>query len=217
MDPRIMKFFPCVFFLAIVVGITPYISAQNRNIIGERPIYRSDHITKGETHSIKTKKSNTQKLALEITRGKQTNAEKAKAIFQWITTNIEYDNELRLNRKLQKEIYTSEENVVYHALKRKKALCGGYAFLFKQLCEAIGIKAEVIHGFTKQGNTIHKTSQKPEHTWNAVYLNAEWKLLDITWAVSHGSPGKPRWFWYATKPSDFKKTHVPQNGHGDLF
>ena len=149
-------------------------------------------------------------LATKITRGASSDAQKTEAIFNWLATNIDYDNELRLNTTLQKQIYTTEDNVMLHALKRKKALCGGYAFLFKSMCAAVGVDAAIIHGYTKQSHQQQKVIGDPEHTWNAVYLNGEWKLLDITWAVSHGSAKKPQRFWYLTEPSDFNRTHVPQ-------
>jgi transglutaminase/protease-like cytokinesis protein 3 len=149
-------------------------------------------------------------LAKQITRYSHTDSEKAEAIFYWIATHISYDTELRLNTSLQKKIYTSETNVVNHVLKRKKALCGGYAFLFQKLCLEVGIQSEVIHGFTKKYNTQPTSRSQPDHTWNAVKLADGWHLLDITWAVSHGSTNKPKMFWYTTKPSDFIKSHYPK-------
>ncbi len=195
--------------LLLSVGYATPISAQGKTIIGKRASYKNPRNTKHKAIA-QPQKTITKNLAQQITRGKFTDAEKAKAIFTWIATTIEYDTELRLNKKLQKQIYTSEANVITQALQRKKALCGGYAFLFKQLCEDVGIKAEIVHGFTSQGTTNITTSDTPEHTWNAVYLNGSWKLLDVTWAVSHGSPKKPQMFWFCTSPSDFIKTHLPQ-------
>ncbi|WP_432411977.1 transglutaminase domain-containing protein [Rasiella sp. SM2506] len=202
-----------LFFLVsflLSVGITTPMTAQGKTIIGKRATHKKSHNTRNKPKA-QPQKANTKNLAEQITRGKTTDAEKAKSIFTWIATTIEYDNELRLNRKLQKEIYTSEANVITQALRRKKALCGGYAFLFQQLCEDVGVKAEIIHGFTVQGTEKKNTSGTPEHTWNAVFLDGQWQLLDITWAVSHGSLKNPQWFWYHTKPSDFIKTHLPQN------
>jgi len=194
-------------FLLFLGGFTTYVVAQGKTIIGKQTPYQKHQRIRVQNQS---QKINTKNLAQQITRGKTTDAEKAKSIFLWIATTITYDTELRLNRNLQKEIYISEANVISQVLKRKKALCGGYAFLFKQLCTDVGIKAEVVHGFTTQSNEIKNTSGTPEHTWNAVFLNGTWQLLDITWAVSHGSTNKPQWFWYHTKPSDFIKTHLPK-------
>ena len=153
---------------------------------------------------------NTKSLAKQITKYSQTDFEKAKAIFIWIASNIEYDNELRTNIKLQKSIYTSEENVLKNVLKRKKALCGGYAFLYKELCKQVGIESQVIHGYSKK---YYSTSYRKQvdHTWNAVKVNGKWRLLDLTLARSQQKAQKPNMYWFDTDPSFFTKTHYPED------
>ena len=153
----------------------------------------------------------TEKLAFAITKDARSDNDKVLAIYKWITSNISYDNELRLSPKLQKEFYTSEENVLKKVLERKMALCGGYAFLFKSLCENVGISAEVVHGFTKDYSRKLKKSKQPSHTWSAVKLNGQWQLLDITWAISYGGKNKPDNYWYLTKPADFILSHYPED------
>jgi transglutaminase/protease-like cytokinesis protein 3 len=209
MNPQKRNFLASLLLLFLIAGVANPMFAQAKSIIGKHKSYKKTKKSRNHIAS-KAPKTDTKSLAQQITIGKKTDADKAKSIFIWITTTIEYDNELRLNRKLQEEIYTSEANVITHAVRRKKALCGGYAFLFKQLCEDVGVKAEIIHGFTNQGNQWKNNAAKPEHTWNAVHINGAWQLLDITWAVSHGSRENPQWFWYGTAPSDFIKTHLPQ-------
>lgn len=158
----------------------------------------------------------TAKLASAITKNAQSENAKVIAIYKWIASNISYDNELRLSSKLQKEIYTSEENVIKKVLERKMALCGGFAFLFKSLCEDVGISAKVIHGFTKDYSGKIQKSKKPNHTWNAVKLNGKWQLLDITWAISYGSEDTPDDFWFLTKPTDFIYSHYPEESKWTL-
>jgi len=154
-------------------------------------------------------------LAQKITRSEFSDEQKARAIFIWVANNIDYDNELHNSRSLQKKIYTSEENVIRHVLKRNKALCGGYAFLFERLCDAVGISAQTIHGFSQQYKV--SSNNKPNHTWNAVKVNGQWHLLDITWAKSHSRDGTPNLFWFKTSPSDFIKTHVPEDHKWQLL
>jgi len=149
-------------------------------------------------------------LAKHITKNCNTDMEKANAIFIWVATNISYDNELRLNKKLQKEFYSTEENVIKKTLERKKALCGGYAFLYKELCKQVGLQSEVINGFSKKYYKASETN-KVDHTWNAVKINGKWKLLDITLAQSHGINNTPDVYWFCTDPNYFIKTHYPEN------
>ncbi|QAA82388.1 hypothetical protein EI546_11965 [Aequorivita sp. H23M31] len=189
-------------FLFILLGSTVY--GQVGNIIGKRES-RNTHTKKNETTHL------TKKLAKAITKNSHSDSEKVYAIYLWIATNIVYDNQLHLNTNLQKKIYVSEENVIRNVLQRRMALCGGFAFLFKDLCGKVGISAEVVHGFTKNYSSGNQDYKKPTHTWNAVKLNGKWQLLDITWAVGYGTPEKPDDFWYFTKPTDFILSHYPEN------
>lgn len=174
-----------------------------------------DIIGKKQSRTKQTSKNETtviiETLAKKIARDSRTDSEKVYAIYHWIATNIVYDNQLRLNTDLQKEIYVSEENVIMNVLERRKALCGGFAFLFKALCNKVGISAEVVHGFTKNYLSDIPDDKTPTHTWNAVNLNGHWELLDITWAIAHGQSNVPDDFWYRTNPVDFIYSHYPED------
>jgi len=148
-------------------------------------------------------------LAQSITRNSHTETEKAEAIFKWIALNINYDNELRHDKKLQKEFYTSKEKIISKVLERRKALCGGYAFLYKSLCNQVGIEAEVVHGFSQNYSGNATRNNNPNHTWNSVKIDGKWRLLDLTLANSHGSKGKPDTYWFKTDPKYFINTHYP--------
>ncbi len=198
-----------IFLLFIFFGISSI--AQIGAVIGKD----NTHI---EYNPVKNKSTfSTEKLAFAITKDSRTDTDKVRAIYRWITSNISYDNELRLSSKLQKEIYTSEENVLRKVLERKMALCGGYAFLFKSLCENVGISAEVIHGFTKDYSGKIRKAKQPNHTWNAVKLNGKWQLLDITWAISYGSKSSTDDYWFLTKATNFIYTHYPEESKWTLL
>jgi transglutaminase/protease-like cytokinesis protein 3 len=152
-------------------------------------------------------------LAHKITKHKVTDKQKAEAIYLWITKNIEYDYELRFNKKLQKDFYTSKDKVIQKVLQRQKALCGGYAFLFDALCREVGIKSKAIHGFTK----LTTNYDTPNHTWNAIKLNGNWHLIDITWSISNATDDMPDMYWYLTNPNDFIKSHYPENPDWSLL
>ena len=145
-------------------------------------------------------------LSKSIIKDKKDDGEKVKAIYDWITQHLSYDYELRFSKKLQKEFYTSENHVIEMALKRKKALCGGFAFLFTALCEKVGLESKSIHGFTKNASNFNT----PNHSWNAVKLNDKWYLLDISWSITKGTKNHPNKLWYLAKPKTFIKSHYPQ-------
>lgn len=180
------------------------IHGQIGNIIGKKE-QRARPENKPETALL------VKSLAKKITARAQSDSEKVYAIYHWMATNISYDNELRLNTDLQREIYVSEENVIKNVLERRKALCGGFAFLFREFCQNVGISAEVVHGFTKDYSSKVPEDRTPTHTWNVVKLNDRWELLDITWAVAHGQSNIPDDFWYLTPPRDFIYSHYPED------
>jgi len=189
--------------LTFSYGQNPYIigGPQNNTIIKRQlPIAKKSQPKKGDY---------IKRLALSITKNSRTDDEKSLAIFNWISTNIAYDHELMFDKNLQNAIYSSEENVVVHVLKRRKALCGGFAFLYRELCAEVGIESKAIHGFTKTVGLQRKTDQV-HHTWNAVKLNSKWQLLDITWAKSFSTNNAPNTSWYKTAPKEFVKTHLPE-------
>lgn len=194
-----------VFFYTEMMG-------QSRNIIGTYipPKAKTVKKKKGKVDPIAN-------LAKSITVNSHSDSEKVYAIYRWIAANIRYDTELRFSKKLQKKIYISEENVVDNVLDRRMALCGGYAFLFRDLCESINIPVEVIHGFTKAIEGQPQNYKQPNHTWNAVKLNGKWQLLDITWAISHGNGKTPDDFWILTRPEDFIYSHYPENPRWTLL
>jgi len=194
------KQFIIIFFLCFSVNSI----GQIGSIIGK------DHSNeKSFSHSNKATFS-TAKLASSIIKNATSDKERVFAIYKWITSNISYDNELRLSPKLQKKIYISEENVIKKVLERKMALCGGYAFLFTRLCGDVGVSAEVVHGFTKDYSGKVQKNMQPTHTWNAVKINGQWQLLDITWAIGYGNGNGPDDFWFLTNPADFIYTHYPE-------
>ncbi len=195
----------CLWGMTVMMFVGATMMAQPRNIIGT--------FGPRETHKPTTENliDRISGLARTITANSQTDSEKAYAIYRWITSHIKYDNGLRYSEELQRKIYVSEKNVVENVLDRKMALCGGYAFLFRDLCEIVNIPVEVIHGYTKINGALVEDYGRPIHTWNAVKLDGEWHLLDITWAVGFGSGHKPDDFWYLSHPRDFIYSHYPKN------
>ncbi len=195
-DKRLLIFF---------LGCTLFANAQIGAVIGGAEIEIRPNEVKG------LEPLSTKKLAFSITRNAASDSEKVFEIYKWIAENISYDHELMRNEQLQKQIYTSEENVVRAVLNRKKALCGGFSFLFKKLCADVGISAEAVHGYTKKYSGRITNRKTPDHTWNVVKLNGKWNLLDITWAIGHGTDGKADNFWYLVNPSEFILSHYPQD------
>jgi hypothetical protein len=69
-------------------------------------------------------------------------------------------------------------------LRRRVAVCDGYAKLFKTLCDYAGLKSEIILGYAKC-HTERNDKFRTNHTWNAVMIDSSWYLLDVTWASGY--------------------------------
>jgi Transglutaminase-like superfamily len=158
-------------------------------------------------------------LAKQITAGKANDSLKVRAIYEWVAKNIDYDLELlaAIRQKSAEEFQELQEPS--KVLKNKKAVCMGYSTLFKELCMAEGIKAEVISGNSKQ---YYATTKKHVigdvlHAWNSVKINKKWYLLDATWSAGAVDESYSKFIrrfddkYYLTEGLEFVKTHLPSD------
>lgn len=169
-------------------------------------------------------------IVKSVTRFDTTERQKVFSIFKWITTNIEYNVGGKFGTNAP--IYISDWNKEYWeddtanaipsldkrvaaiVLKKRVAVCDGYARLFKILCTVAGIKAEVISGFGKaNGNEKHFTTN---HRWNAVFIDTSWFLLDATWAAGFINSDNQfqrnfNPYYFLTPPEKFISHHYPEN------
>jgi Transglutaminase-like superfamily len=162
--------------------------------------------------------SQVQILASKITSGIKSDSLKVRAIYDWITDNIEYDVPLfkKIGRKSAEEFVELQQPE--QVLASKKAVCMGYSILFKDLCNASGIKAEFISGYSKSVEPETNRPSIPEtlHSWNAVKLNGKWYLCDVTWSAGAVNMTNGEFLkeknedFYLTKNSqEFAKRHLP--------
>jgi len=120
---------------------------------------------------------NVEKLTNLLTKNFVEDEQKARAIFRWITEYIAYDC-----KGFLKPIKSKSKPK--QVLGRRKGICYGYSALFKEMCDIAGIKCEIINGYAKQSVTRKCKNNIiiRDHSWNAIYLNDKWYLLDATWA-----------------------------------
>ena len=89
--------------------------------------------------------------------------------------------------------YTNMSDDLKEALKHNnKIVCGGYAGIFKLVCEKFGLESEVITGM---GNG-------ELHAWNKVKANGEWKYVDCCWDDTSNSHT-----WFLKTKEYFDQTH----------
>ncbi len=94
--------------------------------------------------------------------------EKELAVHDYIVKNCEYDPD-KLNPLKRKENENSDSP--YGVLKRKRAICLGYAKTFQLFMNVLDIPCI----------TIHATATDEEHGWNMVQIDNKWYHVDVTW------------------------------------
>lgn len=170
------------------------------------------------------------RLASRIQSDFRSDEDRARAIFTWIALNIKYDTSpgalgrapikysYSTEAERQAKIAEIEMNLARETLQKKTGVCHGYAMLYKILAEKMGIETEVIHGTAKiLPKDIGKGPVTSNHAWNAVNINGQWKLIDVTWG-SGGIMGTTRKFgflfddnYFFTQPDVFFRNHFPDD------
>jgi hypothetical protein len=167
-------------------------------------------------------------LAYTLTKDYTTEREKLRSIFSWIADHIAYRVKKNYgNGKLSgynshpvfidtAKWKSANELVAETVLQNKSAVCDGYARLFKTLCDYAGLRSAIITGFAK-GDLSRQLKFRCNHTWNAVYIDSAWQLLDITWASGYtnysGDEFTKRFDenYFLTPPENFIRDHFPDD------
>jgi transglutaminase/protease-like cytokinesis protein 3 len=169
-------------------------------------------------------------LAKFLIASDTTDRQKVRSIFKWITDNIAYNVKSFQNRGqafstdywLEEDDDTTailkplNERVSEMVLKRRTAVCDGYARLFKSLCDYAGIRCETITGYTKTYINRIGVQFKSNHKWNAVFIDTKWYLLDATWAsgyINYRDEFEREYnaHYFLTPPDEFILDHYPED------
>jgi transglutaminase/protease-like cytokinesis protein 3 len=166
-------------------------------------------------------------LARKLTAPYGTELEKARAIFSWIAQHIAYNTGIYNSGKGFRPVKyvfdpsdtisskSAIEQTAERVLRRRIAVCDGYAKLFKTLCDYAGLESEVIVGYGKCD--LEKDVRfRTNHTWNAVKIDSVWRLLDVTWASGYLTFSNEFVYhmddsYFLTPPQQFILDHNPED------
>ena len=168
-------------------------------------------------------------LTHDLTSHFSTDVEKFRAIYTWVSTNIE--NDYRGYQKTRnKRIQLANDQEAFLAwnsgyapkmfqkmLKDKQTACSGYAYLIREMAELADIECKIVNGFGRTPNVILTAESPPNHAWNAVKLNDKWYLCDATWSAGRiiledsGPRFEQRYHdgYFLADPELFIKNHYP--------
>jgi transglutaminase/protease-like cytokinesis protein 3 len=128
--------------------------------------------------------------------------ERVKILHDFIATRIAYEYPYDRDN-----LPPSEPDVVF---ARRRAVCAGYARLFKAMYEVMNGRAVYISG---EARFATEGMAGSSHAWNAAEIEGRWYLLDITWDAGGISNGrfqpKYRTDFLLTPPDFFIFSHYP--------
>ncbi|XP_071132906.1 uncharacterized protein [Mytilus edulis] len=140
-------------------------------------------------------------LVAGITKGLTSTETKAMALYQWLV-RINFDKCTNATKRI------SSPCAKLRQIADKKL---SHAQFYQDLCKAAGIKCEKVEGYVKNkdylpGNTVQ--SSKCLHTWNAVSIGGQFRLVDPCFGAR-----KEKYFidhYFATSPDDLILSHYPK-------
>ncbi|WP_413030448.1 transglutaminase domain-containing protein [Paenibacillus taichungensis] len=130
--------------------------------------------------------------AKEIVKGQTTDEAKARALYDWVGSRIQYDYG-KVDDYEQKGIW--HEQTPQNTFDTRHGVCIDYARLYAVMARSQGLEVKVVTGLGYNGQGGYGP-----HAWNEIYLSdsESWIPLDPTWAISGD------WF----NPPNFADTHL---------
>ena len=196
----------------VFIFLQPLTSQSYLNSYDQERLWSHVELTPNEIEK------NPEKIINYLQEAVSNKREMIEIIFYWIADNISYD--------IDSWLYNSKVSVnPAYVLENKKTTCEGYAKLFKELCDLANIECVIIRGFAKGYGYNGKREYEPDHAWNAVKLNGEWKLLDVTWGcgylemINNNLKFKKELnlFYIFSNPSGFIIEHFPEDSKWQLI
>lgn len=185
------------FFL---IGLSFSLNAQNFNSV-------DNHAKQAP----KSAQKNVETLAEYLNTGANSDIEKVRAYYVWLTHNIVYDTKTFFSNNPNPKTSATD------ALKYKRAICQGYSELFKALCQHSNIPCEIVSGYSKgYGYNPNRKITSADHAWNAVFVENKWQLIDATWGGGYVDDKRKynKKFteeFFLSHPHEFLLKHLPSD------
>lgn len=166
-------------------------------------------------------------LSYNLTNSLPSPVEKFRAIYVWVSHNIENDYWGYVKNEQKRKQFQNDSLALYNwnksfspkvfekLVKEQKTLCTGYAYLIRELAGMADINCEIVNGYGKTTSSIDKHNNLPNHSWNAVKLENKWYLCDATWASGFFNVNKNEFVseyndgYFLAEPKLFSKSHYP--------
>lgn len=154
-------------------------------------------------------------LARDLTAPFDTETEKARAIFAWLSYNVLYDVQAFMSGNLQ---HATPESTLHSGL----AVCDGYAGLFMHLAQLAGMRQVTKvtghgkgYGYSALPPGVRPPPPESNHAWNRIYLDGEWRLIDACWGAGALVGGvwdqRLNPYWFTADAGEFGTRHFPMD------
>lgn len=145
-----------------------------------------------------------------VCRPFRSDVQRLRAIFTWVAEKITWEDEFEGQIDTRRVIQT------------KRGCTKEFAVLTTEMCTAVGLHCELVRGYLKTPGEIVETGimPRPNHWWNAVLVDNEWRTVDCCLA----SPSNPRrplyssaagstadFWWFLGRPTETCYTHIPEH------
>ena len=145
-----------------------------------------------------------------VCRPYRSDVQRLRAIFTWVSERVaweeDFEGEVDSRRVIQMRRGCAEE----------------VAVLVMEMCQAMGLHAETVRGYLKTpGEPLELDSNPiPNHWWNAVIVDSEWRIMDCSLAsptnpkrgqYSSAGPQVGESGWFLARPMEICYTHIPSH------
>lgn len=143
-----------------------------------------------------------------VCRPHRSDVQRLRAIFTWVSEKIVWEDAYEGTTDPRRVIQT------------KRGSAQDVAILVCEMCAAVGIHAEVIHGYLKTPGEYLDLDvlSQPNHYWTGVLIDGEWRIMDCSLA-SPTHPGRARYsqvssqvsdpWYFLARPMEICWTHIP--------
>lgn len=143
-----------------------------------------------------------------VCRPYRSDVQRLRAIFTWVSERLSWEEDFE------------GEMDPRHVLQSKRGCSQEIAMVVAEMCASVGLHAEVVRGYLKTpGEPLDLESvARPNHFWNAVIVEGEWRIMDCSLAgptnpkrvhySNAGSSVAESWYFLA-RPMEICYSHVP--------
>jgi len=143
-----------------------------------------------------------------VCRPYRSDIQRLRAIFTWVSERISWEEDFEGDLDPR------------HVLQSKRGCSEEIAMVVAEMCASVGLHAEVVRGYLKTpGEPLDlEIVARPNHFWNAVIVEGEWRILDCSLAgpthpkrvhySTNGASVAETWYFLA-RPTEICYSHVP--------